>query len=181
VLLQGETGTGTGLVAQVLQASGARAHGPFVAVNGWLLLPALDATLLAMFGLPVAHEDHVQRAVLAALRLQVVGIIGEPGLGKARLMTEFRRSLHGRQLTYLTGHCLAYRQATPYGPVQELLQQACPLTAADSPATMARKVRQRLVAVGVAPEDGVPYVGRAAHRLGSSASSPRSGRYHRRR
>jgi two-component system response regulator AtoC len=33
VLLQGETGTGKGLVAQVLHASGPRAHGPFVAVN----------------------------------------------------------------------------------------------------------------------------------------------------
>jgi len=33
VLLQGETGTGKSLVAQVLHASGPRACGPFVAIN----------------------------------------------------------------------------------------------------------------------------------------------------
>jgi transcriptional regulator with PAS, ATPase and Fis domain len=33
VLLQGKTGTGKGLVAQVLHASGPRARGPFVAIN----------------------------------------------------------------------------------------------------------------------------------------------------
>ena len=80
------------------------------------------------------------------------------GLGKSRLVAEFRRSLHGHRLTYLHGHCLAYRQATPYGPVLELLRQACSLTVADPPATMARKVGQRLAEVGVAPEDGAPYV-----------------------
>src|SRR5262249_57767720 len=43
VLLQGETGTGKGLVAQVLHASGPRARGPFVAVN----CAAIPDTLLA--------------------------------------------------------------------------------------------------------------------------------------
>jgi DNA-binding NtrC family response regulator len=33
LLLHGETGTGKGLVAQVIHASGPRAHGPFVEVN----------------------------------------------------------------------------------------------------------------------------------------------------
>src|SRR5688572_1420397 len=33
VLLQGETGTGKGLVAQVIHESGPRAQGPFVEVN----------------------------------------------------------------------------------------------------------------------------------------------------
>src|SRR5262249_22110015 len=42
VLLQGETGTGKGLVAQVLHASGPRARGPFVEVN----CAAIPETLL---------------------------------------------------------------------------------------------------------------------------------------
>src|SRR5262245_1911394 len=54
---------------------------PIVAQYGRLLLPALDTTLLAVFGLPVAHEDHAQRAVLAALRLQQA--LGAPAGGAA--------------------------------------------------------------------------------------------------
>ena len=74
--------------------------------------------MLAVFGAPVAQEDHAQRAVLAALDLQrrvreasmegralpsdalelrvglhtgpvAVGMIGEPGVGKSRLCYEF--------------------------------------------------------------------------------------------
>src|SRR5262245_31447822 len=42
VLLQGETGTGKGLVARVLHESGPRAHGPFIEVN----CAAIPETLL---------------------------------------------------------------------------------------------------------------------------------------
>ena len=36
---------------------------------------------------------------------QAVGIVGEPGMGKSRLLLEFRQRLAGRQLTYLEGCC----------------------------------------------------------------------------
>src|SRR5262249_48827178 len=51
-----------------------------------------------------ARELATLQALLAQAEAgqgQVVGIIGEPGLGKSRLVAEFRRSLHGRPLTYL--------------------------------------------------------------------------------
>src|SRR5262249_62050382 len=41
-------------------------------------------------------------------RGQVVGIAGEPGIGKSRLLYEFRRSLVGTPVTYCEGHCLSY-------------------------------------------------------------------------
>src|SRR5439155_15388258 len=48
---------------------------------------------------------------------QVVGILGEPGIGKSRLLEEFRHSLQGKQVAYVTGQCVAYGQTTPYLPV----------------------------------------------------------------
>jgi hypothetical protein len=51
---------------------------------------------------------------------QVVGMVGEPGLGKSRLLTEFRHWLRQRRRTSLAVSCLSYAQATPYGPVREL-------------------------------------------------------------
>jgi putative protein kinase ArgK-like GTPase of G3E family len=46
-------------------------------------------------------------------RGQVVGIVGEPGLGKSRLLYEFRHSLRPRRLRYLACGCASYGQATP--------------------------------------------------------------------
>jgi DNA-binding NtrC family response regulator/class 3 adenylate cyclase len=36
---------------------------------------------------------------------QVVGIVGEPGMGKSRLLAEWRQSLTAYAVTYLEGHC----------------------------------------------------------------------------
>ena len=38
---------------------------------------------------------------------QVIGIAGEPSIGKSRLLYEFAQSLHDRPVTYSEGHCLA--------------------------------------------------------------------------
>jgi predicted ATPase len=59
---------------------------------------------------------------------QVLGIAGEPGIGKSRLLDEFRHSLGERPVTYGEGHCLAYSSGTPYLPIRDLLR----LTAGDS-------------------------------------------------
>jgi predicted ATPase len=89
---------------------------------------------------------------------QVVGIVGEPGLGKSRLLAEFRRRLRGRRLTYLAGGCHSYSQHTPYLPVRTLLYTHCGIAAADFPADMVGKVRRRLTEVGMAPEAWAPYL-----------------------
>jgi class 3 adenylate cyclase len=65
---------------------------------------------------------------------QVIGIAGEPGLGKSRLLAEFVHSLRGQPVTCCEGHCLAYGRATPYRPVRDLLQQLWGLPD-DAPAT----------------------------------------------
>src|SRR5262249_56927310 len=57
---QGETGTGKGLVAQVLHASGPRARGPFVAIN----CAAIPDTLLEaeLFGFEAGAFSAARRA-----------------------------------------------------------------------------------------------------------------------
>jgi len=39
-------------------------------------------------------------------RGQVAGLVGEPGVGKSRLLYEFQQRLTGHPVTYLEGHCL---------------------------------------------------------------------------
>ena len=89
---------------------------------------------------------------------QVVGIVGEPGIGKSRFVYEFHRSLQGRRLTYLTGRCFASGSTTPYLPILDILQHNCGITDADDAAAMTTKVGQSLQEVGLSPADWAPYL-----------------------
>ena len=89
---------------------------------------------------------------------QVVGIVGEAGIGKSRLLYEFRRSLTGPALTYLSGRCLPHRMGIPYFAVLEFLRQFCGITETDVPDTIADKVRVALETVGMDAEEGAPYL-----------------------
>lgn len=95
---------------------------------------------------------HAMLAQAAAGRGQAVGIVGEPGMGKSRLVTEFRRSLPPRTYTYLAGRCLSYGQATPYLPLLDLLRANCGITPTDRLDGITTKVRRAVQAVGMAPE-----------------------------
>jgi len=99
---------------------------------------------------------HELLAEVEAGRGQVVGIVGEPGMGKSRLLWEFRQRLTGQRVRYLEGHCLAYAQATPYLPVLELLRQQAELTEGDGPEVVVEKVRRSLRAAGMDPEASAP-------------------------
>jgi predicted ATPase len=103
-------------------------------------------------------------------RGQVVGIVGEPGMGKSRLLYEFRQCLAGQRVTYLEGRCLSYGSAIPYLPILDLLRDHCGITEADSAEAMVEKVRFGLQEVGMAPDEWAPYL---LHLLGIQAETER--------
>jgi class 3 adenylate cyclase/DNA-binding winged helix-turn-helix (wHTH) protein/tetratricopeptide (TPR) repeat protein len=87
----------------------------------------------------------------------VVGLMGDPGIGKSRLLDAFRQRLTGRRLTYLRGRCLSYGSTTPYLPVLDLLRYYCDITETDTPEAMMAKVYWGLREVGMVPEEWAPY------------------------
>ena len=89
-------------------------------------------------------------------RGQVVGMVGEPGMGKSRLVYEFRCSVQERRLTYLAGRCFSYGSNTPYLPVLDLLRYHCGLTDADTPKRITTNIRQSLQVVGMAVDEWAP-------------------------
>src|SRR5262249_59508399 len=103
-------------------------------------------------------------AQVEAGRGQVVGIVGDPGMGKSRLLAEFRQHLRGTPVTYVTGQCLSYGQTTPYLPVLDVLRALWGLTETDAGATLVAQVQRAIQAAGVAADAWAPYllqIGRA--------------------
>jgi class 3 adenylate cyclase/tetratricopeptide (TPR) repeat protein len=91
--------------------------------------------------------DTFQRAQTG--RGQVVGIVGEPGVGKSRLLYESRQKLKGERVTWLEGHCAAYADATPYLPMLEVLRLNFHIEDGDSELQTKDKLRQGLREVGL--------------------------------
>jgi DNA-binding NtrC family response regulator/tetratricopeptide (TPR) repeat protein len=103
---------------------------------------------------------------------QVVGIGGEAGIGKSRLLLEFRDRLAGQPMTYLEGHCYSYGTAIPYLPLTEMLRQNCRIAETDSPETIVGKVRAAIQALGMDADTAAPYL---LHLLGLKEGTERVG------
>jgi class 3 adenylate cyclase len=54
---------------------------------------------------------------------QFVTVMGEPGIGKSRLLFEFRHGVPRDQATVLTGYCQSYGVDTPYFPIIDSLRR----------------------------------------------------------
>ena len=91
-------------------------------------------------------------------RGQVVGIVGEPGIGKSRLLAEWRQSLGAHKATYLAGHCWSYGSATPYLPIIDLLRAHCSITPEDRVGSITAKVCGQLQGMGMTPDEWSPYL-----------------------
>jgi predicted ATPase len=99
---------------------------------------------------------HALLAQVETGRGQVVGVVGEPGIGKSRLIYELRQSLEGKRLIYLTGRCLSYGSTTPYLPVLELLRHNCGIMETDRAEDIAAKLYRSLQEVDMAPDEWAP-------------------------
>jgi DNA-binding winged helix-turn-helix (wHTH) protein len=78
-------------------------------------VPGRGGRLLSPF-VGRARELASLQALLAqseAGQGQVVGIVGEPGIGKSRLLYEFAQALRDMRMGYLEGHCFAYVTRPP--------------------------------------------------------------------
>jgi DNA-binding winged helix-turn-helix (wHTH) protein len=65
---------------------------------------------------------------------QVVSIVGEPGMGKSRLMHEFAQGLPaGGVVTVLEGKCVSYGSLVPYLPLVDVIRMQCGVSEGDSP------------------------------------------------
>ncbi len=83
---------------------------------------------------------------------QVVGIMGEPGLGKSRLLAEFRHAAADAEVHYITARCQSYGRVTPYLPVLDVIRQCFDLTSLLDADTRVMQMRETLQQLGLDPK-----------------------------
>ena len=130
--------TGAGLARSRLQAAAARGLTRFVGrdVETEQLRKALEQ----------ARSDHGQ----------VVGVVGEAGLGKSRLFFEFIHSHRTQGWLILKSGSVSYGKATPYLPVIDLLKAYFKIQDRDDHREIREKVTGKLLTLDKSLESTLP-------------------------
>jgi class 3 adenylate cyclase/tetratricopeptide (TPR) repeat protein/ribosomal protein L40E len=76
---------------------------------------------------------------------QVVGVVGEAGVGKSRLLLEFKNLLPRGEFTYLQGRCLHFGGAMAYLPVVDILKSYFDIKEADREFIIKKKMKEKIL------------------------------------
>jgi class 3 adenylate cyclase/tetratricopeptide (TPR) repeat protein len=132
----------------------ARVKGKAEPVRAWRVLGERseeDADLAVPF-VGRARELELLRDLLARAAREgaahLVTVIAEPGLGKTRMLAEFRRDV-GNDAVWLAGRCAPYGDGVTFGAVADVIRAEAGIEPSDDAATATEGLR-RLVA-GIEP------------------------------
>ena len=100
---------------------------------------------------------HERFAEVQAGHGQVVFLVGEAGLGKSRLLLEFRRQV-AQDATWLEGHALSFGQSMAFHPLIDLLKRNFRLEDSDPEDTMLEKIERGVLRLGEDLRPILPYV-----------------------
>lgn len=100
--------------------------------------------------------DGLDRATVG--RGQAFSIMAEAGVGKSRLLYEFRKAVSNEDITFLEGKCLSYSHSVAYHPVIDILKSNFNILDTDSDEKIREKVIQGLKSIGVDAISPIPYL-----------------------
>ena len=76
---------------------------------------------------------------------QVVGLVGEAGVGKSRLLLELRNMLSKAEYTYLEGQCLHYGGSMAYLPILNILRSYFDIKEGDQEFVIKKKMEEKIL------------------------------------
>jgi class 3 adenylate cyclase/tetratricopeptide (TPR) repeat protein len=105
----------------------------------------------------VGRVDELQ-LLEASLRdlnaLRVIDIVGEPGIGKSRLLHEFKQTIPTKDTCVLSGGCSPDAEQTPLLPVIDIVRGCFRVAPTEPLATVSSKIEQDLSRLGLyAPQN----------------------------
>jgi tetratricopeptide (TPR) repeat protein len=99
-------------------------------------------------------QQALHRANLG--RGQVVALVGEPGVGKSRLIHEFTHSVRTSACRILEARAVPYGGATSYSPIIEFLKDYFQLATSDDPSAIREKITSKLLSLDEALLSALP-------------------------
>jgi predicted ATPase len=100
--------------------------------------------------------DGLERS--KAGRGQAFSIISEAGVGKSRLLYEFRKAVASEDVTFLEGRCLSYSRAVAYHPVIDILKANFDIHEGDGDFEIREKIKRDLKTLGADEISTLPYL-----------------------
>ena len=91
-------------------------------------------------------------------RGQAFSIIAEAGVGKSRLLYEFRKAVANEGVTFLEGKCLSYSRGVAYHPVIDILKANFDIREGDGDSEVKEKVKRQLKVLRVSEASTFPYL-----------------------
>ncbi len=123
----------------------------------------LDAARVRGFTRFVGREREMATLDAALQRAlggetQIVGVVGEPGVGKSRLCLELLGRARAQSIAVYEGHCLSHGRALPFHPVLQLYRAYFGIHESDPPAEARRKIAGTLVLLDDRLREALPLV-----------------------
>jgi len=100
--------------------------------------------------------DGFERA--KAGRGQAFSIMSEAGVGKSRLLYEFRKAVANEDVTFMEGKCLSYSRNVPYQPVIDIVKSNLDIVEGDGDLEIREKVKRGLSLLNVDEATTLPYL-----------------------
>jgi tetratricopeptide (TPR) repeat protein len=91
-------------------------------------------------------------------RGQAVSVVAEAGVGKSRLLYEFRKAVANVDVTFLEGRCLSYSRGVPYHLHTDILKANFDIRENDADFDIREKVKRGLKIIGVDEVSTLPYL-----------------------
>jgi class 3 adenylate cyclase/tetratricopeptide (TPR) repeat protein len=87
---------------------------------------------------------------------QLVGVVGEAGVGKTRLMLEFKNRLTPGSYTYLQGQCLHYGDSIIYLPILDIIKSYFEIEEGDREFIIRKKIKEKVLGLDEKLEHTIP-------------------------
>ena len=100
--------------------------------------------------------DGFERA--KAGRGQAISIMAEAGVGKSRLLYEFRKAVTNEDVTFQEGKCLSYSRGVAYHPVIDMVKSNFDIKEGDGDYEIREKLKRGLKILGVEEASTLPYL-----------------------
>jgi class 3 adenylate cyclase/tetratricopeptide (TPR) repeat protein len=91
-------------------------------------------------------------------RGQAISIVADAGVGKSRLLYEFRKAVANEDVTFLEGRCLSYSRGTAYHLHIDILKANFDIGDGDEDAHIKEKVKRGLEILGADNDSILPYL-----------------------